>query len=159
MFDVKKFKSAKFEHQTQDVPLPEKFREFFTDPKEKLVWKVRGLTGQELGYAANYANRNKNIMASIEAMAGGTKADMVKAYKDLYGSDATATPQQTAEAIEKMMIASVDPVCDLETAIKVCTVSATAFYSIALAIKLLTDGGMVPGKPKGSGKVQASEPA
>ena len=64
MFDSKKFLKTKFTPRTADVPVPD-LREFFSDGTPA-VWKVRGLTGHELGRAAEAAERNKSVLAIIE---------------------------------------------------------------------------------------------
>ena len=157
-FDVKKYKKTKFEHQFVDVPLPPVFSEFF-DKDEKPVWKVRGLTGQELGRAQVAAAKNQNMADMIEAMTSGKSKEKIKAFKGMLGIDDGKTPQALAEAFEKIVIGSVEPVVDLELALLVCTRSPEAFYSIHAAIKKLTDGGMIPGESKGSTQTPESEPA
>lgn len=150
-FDIKKFKNTQFTHQIGEVPLPAVFNDFF-DKKEKAVWKVRGLTGQEVGRAALAAQKNKNLAGMFEAANSDSYQKIIKMYKELAGTDDKNVPQQIAEAMEKIIIGSVEPKADIELVVLICTRSASAFYAINLKIKELTEGGMVPGKPVSSGK-------
>lgn len=152
-FDLKRFRKTKFEHQTDEVPLPPVFKEFFGEG-DPLVWKVRGLTGQEIGRAQVAAAKNLNLSAMVDAMASGKGKEKVKAFKEMLGVDEEKTPQALAEAFEKIVIGSVEPKVDLEDVLLLCTRSPTAFYNIHAKIKILTDGGMVPGKSKGSTPTQ-----
>ncbi|MBI9092798.1 MAG: hypothetical protein JEZ12_26580 [Desulfobacterium sp.] len=152
-FDLKKYKKTKFEHATADVPLPPVFADFFGEG-EAPVWKVRGLTGQEIGRVQVAAAKNLNLSAMADAMASGKGKEKVKAFKEMLGVDEEKTPQALAEAFEKIVIGSVEPKVDLENVILLCTRSPTAFYNIHARIKELTDGGMVPGKSKGSTPTQ-----
>lgn len=149
-FDVKKFKRTKFIHAVGEVPLPAVFNDFF-DKGEKPVWIVRGLTGQEVGRAALAAQKNKHLAAMLEASESESYQKILKMYKDLAGTS-DKVPQQVAEAMEKIIVASVEPKADMDLVDLLCTRSATAFFAITLKIKELTEGGMLPGKPKSSGK-------
>ena len=155
-FDIKKYKKTKFEHQTVDVPLPPSFADFFGEG-EKLVWKVRGLTGQELGRAQVAAQKNQNLSAMVEALITGKDKAKTKAFKEMLGVDDEKTPQAMAEAFEKVRLGSVEPAADLELVLMLCTRSPTAFFNINLEIKKLTEGGMLPGKPKCSGIIPESK--
>jgi len=157
-FDVKKFKKTTFEHAFGEVPLPAVFNDFF-DKGEPRVWKVRGLTGQEVGRAAIAAQKNKNLAAMLEAAGTESFRKLSKMYKELAGTDKEKVPQEIAEAMEKIIIGSVEPIADIELVALLCTRSATAFYAISKKIRDLTEGGMVPGKPAGSGSKKKSSSA
>lgn len=156
-FDFKAYRKAKFERQTAEVPLPAVMGEFYKGEGPP-VWKVQGLTGHEIGRVQVAAAKNTNIAAMIEAMAAGKKADKVSAYKKMLGTDETQTPQEMAEAFEKIVLGSIDPVVDIQDVLLLCERSAVAFFNIHATIKRLTDGGMMPGKSKGSTQTQESEP-
>lgn len=157
-FDVKKYKNTTFVHREFDFPLPPVFKEFF-DKEDKLVWRIRGLTGQELGFVSENASRNKNIASMMEAISEGSYQKLVKMYRELAGADKDKVPQKIAEAMEQLVIASVYPVADLELIVLLCTRAAETFLNMSLKVNALTSGGMVPGKQKGSGKEKISEPA
>ncbi|MBF0395774.1 MAG: hypothetical protein HQK78_03305, partial [Desulfobacterales bacterium] len=58
-FDVKKFLKTKFIPREEEVLLPD-LKDFFGE-QEAASWKIRGLTGQELGQCNEAASRNKNV--------------------------------------------------------------------------------------------------
>lgn len=152
-FDSKKFLKTKFTPRTADVPVPE-MREFFpegTDP----VWKVRGLTGQELGRAAEAADRNKNMVAILEGLVSDSTKDKAQAIKDLLGIGGVAAPD-IAKRLEHFYIGSVDPPCALDLAVRVCEVYPIEFFQITNKIVELTGRGQMPGKQPPSGATEES---
>jgi hypothetical protein len=58
-----------------------------------------------------------------------------------------------------LVIGSVDPRIELETAIKLCKVFPVEFMQLTNKITVLTGQGSVPGKPRSSGDSPPSEPA
>lgn len=154
-FNTKKFMQEKFTPRTEDVPVPEMSEWFDGDP----VWTVRGLEGVELGLANVAAAKNKNIGAIVEMLQSakvGPKIDGVSKVMDLATGH---TPEDIAKRYEHLMLASLDPVCDLELALKVCKVYPIEFLIITKKILELTGKGMMPGKPKSFGKKPTSPKA
>ena len=154
-FDVKKFNKTKFAPRTDEVPVPD-LKEFFAEG-EKPVWKVRGLTGQELGRANEAAERNKNMVAILAGLASRNEKEITESVKELLGV-AGSTPDDIAKRIEHLVLGSVDPVCSQELAVKLCTVKGIEFYQITNKIYELTGLGQTPGKPKPSGEAALSDP-
>ena len=153
-FDTKKFMRTKFTPRTGDVPVPD-MKEFFPEGSEAL-WKVRGLTGQELGRAAEAAARNKNIAAILEGLAGADAKEKAESLKQLLGIG--VVPQDIAKRLEHMAIACIDPVCTLDLAVRVCEMFPIEFYQITNKIMELTGKGQEPGKQQPSGEIPKSEP-
>lgn len=155
-FDAKKFLKTKFVPRIDEVPVPD-LKDFFPEGASA-VWKVRGLTGQEIGRASEAAERNKSIQAIIEGITSTSDREKVDAVKNLIGMGKD-TPVDVAKRIEHLMIASVDPVCTLDLAVRMCEVYPVEFYQITNKISLLTGLGQVPGKPQPSGETGKSAPA
>ena len=154
-FDIKKFKKAKFQTRTEDVKVPD-LAAFFGDG-EAAVWKVRGLTGQELGRTKEAAAKNKNLSAMVEAIASSSKNEKVQGIKDALGLG-DEIPQDIAERVEQLVTGSIEPGCDTDLALLICERFPVDFYAISNKILRLTGKGMEPGKPNGSGKTPESEP-
>jgi len=148
-FDPKKFTKTKFEPRTESVPVPD-LKEFF-DKKEKPVWKVRGLTGTELGRANESAERNKNIAAVIEGLLAASARKKTDSMRKLLGID-DSTPPDIAKRIDMLVAGSIEPVCDLDLALKLCEAFPVEFFQITTKILELTGKGHMPGKPRPSGK-------
>lgn len=152
MFDVKKFHKTKFKPRTDDVPVPD-LKNFF-GPKEKPVWTVRGLGGQEIGQAKEAAAKNKNLTAIVDALAG-TQKEKVQGIKDALGIG--KIPDDIAQRVAQLEAGSTAPECDTELAIKLCKHFPVVFYKLTNKILELTGKGSEPGKPAGSTQTPKSE--
>ena len=153
-FDTKKFGKEKFTPREQDVPVPD-LKDYFQEG-EPLVWRVRGLTGHEIGRAAEASDRNKNILSILEGLTSTASEDKVTAVKNLLGFG-TDAPQDIAKRIEHLTLASVDPVCTQDIAVKLCEAFPIEFYQITNVIMELTGRGKMPGKQMPSGTMKESE--
>jgi hypothetical protein len=153
MFNTKKFLKTKFVARTFDVPVPD-MKDFFEEGAPA-IWKVRGLTGQELGRANEAAGKHKSIVAIIEGVMSTSSKDNADAVKDLLGLG-TDTPADVAKRMEHICMGSVEPKCPLDLAVRICETFPIEFYQITNKIMELTGQGQVPGKPKPSGGTQAS---
>lgn len=152
-FDSKKFLKTKWAPRMEDVPVPD-LSEFF-DEGVTPVWKIRGLTGQELGRANEAADRSKSILAAVEAIAGGGDKERAQAVAELLGV-AKDTPQDVAKRIQLLVMGSVEPACNPELAVRLCEAFPVEFYQITTAIMKLTGQGQMPGKARPSGETQGS---
>lgn len=155
-FDTKKFIKTKFTHRTEDVPVPD-LKDFFA-PGEAPVWKVRGLTGQELGKVNEAVERGKDMASIISAVTSRVDKEVTDAVKTLIGlgKDVSSDIQKR---IEHLMAGSVDPVCTQDIAVRLCEAFPIEFFQITNAIVRLTGQGQVPGKQQPSGGAVTSEPA
>ena len=147
-FDSKAFLKTKFIPRTDEVSVPD-LQPFFPDGAPA-VWKVRGLTGQELGRAAEASDRNKNIAAILEGLTADSSKEKATALKELMGVGGN-TPADIAKRIEHLALGSVDPKCPPELAVRLCEVFPVEFYQITNKIMELTGRGQMPGKSQPSG--------
>ena len=155
MFDTKKFTQEKFTPRTHEVAVPD-LKKWFKD-EEKPVWKVRGLTGKELGRVKEAVSKNKSIAGIIEMLKSSKVTDQTQALESVFNLGSKNTPDNIAERIDQLIAGSIEPKCDTDLAIKLCERFPVEFYSITNKILELTGKGMEPGKPKGSGKQQTSK--
>ena len=153
-FDAKKFLKTKWTERTENYPVPD-LHAFFPNG-ENSVWTVRGLTGQELGCAAEAAERNKSMAAIMEGLAGNVSKDKTDAVKDLLGIGGTV-PADIAKRLEHLQLGSVNPVCPRELAVKLCEAFPIEFYQITNKIMELSGKGQLPGKQLPSGETVKSE--
>lgn len=137
-FDVKAFKKAKFEPRVAYVPVPD-LKDFFA-ADEKPLWKVRSLSGHEMGLINEAADRNKNIGAVIEGIISSIAKDKVDAIKSSLGLT-DDTPAEIVRRIEMLSRASLNPEIDSETAVKFCKNFPVEFYEITTAILKITGKG------------------
>jgi len=151
-FDVKRFKTEKFSFREGSVKVPG-LAAFFPDGDEA-AWRVRGLTGTELGRVNEASERYKNISAILQGLMSSGAGDKAESIKKLVGiSD--DTPADIVKRIDMLVVASVDPAVDDELAIRLCDKYPIEFYDITNEIVRLTGQGHVPGKQKPSGKTTA----
>lgn len=149
MFDKKRFIAAQFEAREESVPVPD-MKDFFGD--DEPAWRVRALTGHELGVVHQTVERNKNMEAILEGLASNVDSKKSGAIRKLIG-DRDEVPDDIAKRLEMLVIASVDPECDMELAKKVCRVYPIEFYQITNIINKLTGMGQTTKKkPPASSK-------
>lgn len=151
-FDTKKFKTAKFEIREGLVKVPD-LQPFFPEGEDP-VWKVRGLTGHELGKVNESAERHKNIMSILEGLISSGNAEKVESVKKLVGLG-DDTPVDIVKRIEMLVVASISPECDEELAVRLCEKFPVEFFNITNEITKLTGQGHVLGKLKPSGETKA----
>ncbi|SEM79173.1 hypothetical protein SAMN04489760_14818 [Syntrophus gentianae] len=150
-FDLKKFRNAKFEPRYEDVSVPD-LKGFFEEGIEPL-WRVRNLTGHELGKVNEAAERNKSIAAIMEGLVSCSAEDKAEAVKRLVGLG-DETPNDVARRLEMLALGSVDPAIDHVTAVRLCTHFPIEFYSLTAIITKLTGlGSEVKKKQSSSGAV------
>ncbi|MDF1577674.1 MAG: hypothetical protein P1P81_04420 [Desulfobulbales bacterium] len=153
-FDRKKFEQARFEPRTEEVPVPD-LAGFFSGLAKKEVpgWKVRGLTGPELGQCNEAAENNRKIGAILEGLVGQSSKEIKAAIKELTGNG-EAVPQDIAKRLSMLVIGSVDPAVDRPLAVRLCEYYPIEFFQLTNKITTLTGQGHMPGKPPGSGKAK-----
>jgi len=153
MFDAKKFRKTKYTKRTEDIDVPD-LAQFFPEG-EKPVWKIAGLTGQELGNTKEAAQKNKNFAAMIDAISSTNSKDKVEGIKTALGIGDIS--DNLAERIEQLVTGSIEPQIDIEIAVLLCERYPVDFYNITNKILILTGQGMKPGELKSSGKTAPSE--
>lgn len=159
-FDANKFASASFKRREEDVPVPD-LRDWFKGLKEddKPVWRVRGLTGEELARVNEASARNRNKNAVIDALNSDKAEKITDAIKELMGTS-ERVPDDLARRIEMLTIGSVAPECTHQVAVKLAEAYPVEFYDLTTKITTLTGLGSEPGKPKrSSGNPPSSSPS
>jgi hypothetical protein len=142
-FDAEKFLNTKMQPRTADVPVPGLVSWF--GEGEKPVWKVRGISGQELGQAKQAVESRKDIAALVAGIVGGQSAEKAAAAKKIMNIDDTV-PSNVALNIHLVKLGSVEPAADEDLAVKLCTCCPVEFQQIAKKILELTGQGHEPGK-------------
>lgn len=153
-FDIKKFRSAKFEDRTAEVPVPD-LAEWFEEGAPA-VFTVRGLTGEELARCNEAAAKNKNMAAVLEALAGSNQKEKVQGLREALGVTETV-PNDLAKRLEQCAIATVNPDLDHELAVKFAQAYPVEFYQITNKIMELTGQGRQVVQKKSSGQTQKSK--
>lgn len=151
------FVDARLEPRRSEVPVSDMAHWF--DDGDQPVWRIRGLTGKQLGQANEAAERNKNVNAILQAIASRNTKKKAQGVKDLLGLNTEDMPQDIAKRIEILIMGSVEPECDLQLALKVCQAHPVEFFAITQEILRLTGQGSTLGKPMPSGVIQESAPA
>lgn len=142
-FDAEKFMNTKMQPRTADVPVPGLASWF--EGEDKPVWKVRGVSGQELGQAKQAVEQRKDIAALVSGIVGGQSAEKAEAAKKIMNIDDTV-PANVALNIHLVKLGSVEPEADEDLAVKLCTCFPVEFQQISKKILELTGQGHEPGK-------------
>jgi hypothetical protein len=141
-FNSKEFKKVKFVPRSEDISVPI-LASWFEGPA---IWKVRGLEGNELGRCNDLADRNRRAITSIaEGLVSDKSAETVDAIKALVGLSDNV-PDENAKRIEYLQAGSVDPICDLELAVRINAYFPVQFREITNKILQLTGFGYEVGK-------------
>lgn len=155
-FDTDRYMGTPFDPRTEDVPVPE-LADYF-DEGETPVWTVRGLSGQEIGLAAEAMDRSKNIQAVVDGLFSSARADMRNAVGQLVGID-RVIPLDVVKRLDMLVRGSVSPKITDETAKRICRDFGVRFWELTNKILELTGQGYVPGKVPPSGVTEKSEAA
>jgi len=143
-FKKSEFGKAKMGYRTADVSVPA-MAEWFDGPP---VWKVRGLSGNELGRCNEMAENRKGLTEILQDLLVKKKAETTEDY----------VPQEIAKRVEYLLIGSVEPNCDLDLAAKLNEAFPIEFRILTGKIIELTGQGQVVGKQMPSGKEATSKP-
>ena len=148
-FKANAFEQANFEERTEEVEVLV-MKGFF--PKgEKPLFKVRGLTADEVARTNKATDNSKVAESMIKALATMDQEGMVEALKSKlgYGEEVDA---EVERRIELIIYGTVEPKLPRELVVKMGNVFPTAFYLLSNKITDLTGMGQVTGKPKPSGE-------
>ena len=149
-FDRDRFMSSKFEPRTADVQIKNSdLTEFFES--EEPVWKVRGMTGEELGKVMEAVQNTERIQEAVRALLSDSSPDIVEGVRKLFNRE---RPDDVIKRIESLVLASVEPECDLQMAVKVLKHFPVEFYAITNKINALTGLGHSIAKKKPSGETR-----
>ena len=150
MFNKNKFMQCELQQRTETIKVDD-LADFF-DKDSDLVWEVRGLTASEMAKAQESASKNKNIMATIEAMVGNKQDEKIEALKEMLGTD-DSVPVELAKRMEHLVSGSVNPEIDLSLAVKLAEYYPVVFMQLTTKILELTGlGGINKVKLKTSTK-------
>ncbi len=156
-FDAKAFTKQSFEPRLVEVQVPDLAPWFGKD--EKPVWKVRGLTGTELGFVNEAEQKYKDVAGLVKKLMSGSAKDKIDAVCESLGASSEKEPAEVIRGMEMLRLGSVEPEVDLPLAIKLNRTFPGEFRLLVKAITTATLQGHVPGKPKASGRKKESEPA
>jgi hypothetical protein len=153
-FDLKSFLETKFEPREMDYPVPQLKAWFGKD--EKPTWKICGIDGAAIGRADEVAG-NENLTAKLfDSLLAANTPEVVAQVKEMVGRSVDK-PKSIAKRIYHLQYGSVDPVCSLDLAVRICDNFPILFIELTNAILNLSGQGMQPGKSKASGKTQKSK--
>jgi len=138
-FDLQKFQGSKFKDRTEEV-LVEDLKGFF-EAKEKPLWKVRGLTGEELAFARDAEERARSINALVEGLAGKAAKAKAKVVMDELGLTDEKAPADYIRRLEILKYGSVEPAIDKPTSVRIAENFPTTFYLLTNKILELTGAG------------------
>lgn len=141
-FDAEKFQRAKFEPRRAEIKV-EALAAFF-DEGEAPVWRVRGLSANELHRALEAGKRQGSIESVVKALAAsGDQAAAVRKALGLAGD----TPGEIAKRLEMLVMGSTAPTIELPAAVKLAECFPIEFLTLTNEISELTGRGFDMVKP------------
>ncbi|MFW6344718.1 MAG: hypothetical protein ACOC0M_00080 [Halomonas sp.] len=155
-FNLDKFSSTHFNPREAEVPVPDLAPFFEGEPETDddgnpipPKWRVRGLTGAELGRCNEAQQRNRDRRAIAEGLLSGKDVKMTEAVRALVG-EGDSVPDDVAKRLEMLVLGSVAPEITHSVAVRLAEAFPVEFYAITTKIVQLTGQGAEPGKPKRS---------
>ena len=109
------------------------------EKKVSCIWKVRGLTGNELAKTIDSTTKVKNLEAIIEAM--GNSQEKIEELKGVMGMGNDTEPE-ILRKLEQLVLGSVEPKIESHIAVKLAETFPIEFYMLTQDITLLTGMGM-----------------
>jgi hypothetical protein len=156
-FDLGLFRSVSLSPREAEMPFPG--LEVFFPEGEKPVWKVRGLTGEEVARALESASRHKYMILAIQALMSQSApdSDKLSAMKTLagYGDE---VPESLAKKLDYLVFGSVSPAMDRGDAVRLFAALPNVAYQLTAKIEELTAIGPDLGKVTRSTAGTTSEP-
>ena len=134
-FDLKKFQNTTFIPREKAVPVPA-LKDFFEGDATP-EWKVRRLTGAEVGVVWETTRRNKKLTDIIEGLISNKGVKNVEAIKKLVGTSGDV-PEEIARRLEMLVQGSVDPEIDMTISVKMCAEAWPSFRLLTDTIDSLT---------------------
>lgn len=165
-FDLAAFRKAKFQEREEDVPLSGLTAAGFggydgegdNAKPVPVVFRVRGLTAEELAKAEQEADNSK-LLAKVAERLAGNDTEKVAAMMDGLGLN-DKTPAALAKKLAHVQMAVVEPELKLQDVVRIADAYPTDFMELSNHIYNLTGKGKVAQvKRKPSGKTTASKPA
>lgn len=151
--NVQKYLKTRFEIRTAEVEV-DGLGDFFPSG-EKAVWRVRGLTGQEVGQTRQAAVLRRDLGAVIDGLLGASSSEKAQAVKEMMHLNGEV-PEDVVKRIATLTLGSVDPPGSEELSVRLCENHPIEFYNITNKILLLTGMGKMPGKQEPSGTTPKS---
>ncbi len=165
-FDLDAFRKAKLSTREEDVPLPGLAAAGFSgeapDPETgkapPVVFRVRGLTAEELAKARTEADNSK-LLISVSERLVGSESEKVQAILDALGMG-SATPASLRLKICHVTHGVVEPALTQQDVVKLADGYPVEFGILAERIYDLTvQGKIAKVKPKPSGSTTESKQA
>lgn len=141
-FDLNRFRSTALAPRQKDIPVPDLIH--FFDEGVPAVWKVRGLTGEEIARSNNSSERVKLFAATVDALASAARSEQSDALKAMMG--VTDVPEDLAKRFDHLTFGSVEPHISREDAVKMFAAYPVVAYTLTNAILELTGLGPDLGK-------------
>lgn len=149
-FDMERFAAARFLPREEDVRADELAGYFGAgdDP----VFRVRGLTGEEMFRVAEERKSSELKAAIADALAGGQSAEVAEALKEAIGLG-QSVPDSMAVAISKVHFGLVEPRLDRDQVVRLFADLPNVAVRLMAAIDKLSGQGPEMGKSQSSGGI------
>ncbi|VVT02747.1 conserved hypothetical protein [Marinobacter salarius] len=163
-FDLANFRKAKFQERVEDVPLSgltaAGFGGYEGDGDEAkpvpVVFRVRGLTAEELAKASQEADKSKLLVKTLEKLAG-SEAEKIQGMMEALGISEDSPPD-LAKKLAHVEMAVIAPKLKRQDVVRIAEAYPTDFLELSNQIYDLTGQGKVAlVKRKPSGKNQTSK--
>jgi len=150
-FDFAKLNNGQFLPREETLLLAD-LQAFFADGEEP-KFTVKGLTGHEFGKVQEAIERNKGLSDILDGLTSAIQKEKIEALKASIGLS-EKTPNEIVKRIQLLIMGSVNPKFEQESAVRLCKYFPIEFYQLTNKITELTGQGHILGKVKPSGEIQ-----
>ena len=148
-FDLERFRSAQLGPREADVRVQD-LAHWFADGAPP-VWRVRGLTGEEIARSNEASQRHETIASAVEAFAAASGGDKAGALSELIGYSGSV-PADLAKRFDHLVFGSIEPKIDREIAVRLFKDYPVVGFHLTNRILELTGLGPDVGKLPPSGE-------
>jgi len=140
-FDTEKFNSTKYTDRLAEIEVPELAK--FFEEADAHIWVVKCVGANEIAKSNDAAKNNKELIEIVTALAGEQGPERTEAIKEAMGITSSSVQTDVVRRISLLVSASVDPICDQNTAVRISNFHGNVFYRLTNKILSLIGEGMV----------------
>lgn len=146
-FNVEKFMATNFEPNTREYPVPQLALWF--DEGEKAIWKIKALSGAELGNADEASRQKGALEAIVNALTSVSSKDVKKEVERLIGHT-KEKPESIAKRMYHLHYGTIwdgpEERVPFEVVRKICDEFSILFLELTNAVLILSGEGNIPEK-------------
>ena len=137
----------------EDVP---ELKDWFP-PDEKPIWTIQMITAEEITRCNDAAARYQISREMVQGIMSQYSQDAKEMAQEIMGLSSKQKPVEFAARIERLILGSVAPKCDLDLSLKLSETYPITWLTLTSKILTLSEKGKEPGQQTPSGGTRKSK--